>query len=89
MSVLVVVDHDGRKLKPGVANTVTAATKMGGEIVALVAGQQCAEAARRCLRQANLEKDPVWRKRFLQHAKNHQALARLANLLAKKSQPKT
>jgi hypothetical protein len=51
--------------------------------------KECADAARKYLRQANREQDPVWRKRFLRHAQNHQALARLANLLAKKSQPKT
>src|SRR5262245_3504230 len=56
MSVLVVVDHDGKKLKPGVANTVTAATKMGVEITALVAGQQCAEAAEAAAKLAGVKK---------------------------------
>jgi flavin-dependent dehydrogenase len=51
--------------------------------------QECAEAARKYLRQANREQDPAWKKRFLRHAQNHRALARLANLLEKKSHKKT
>ena len=45
MSVLVIADHDGKKLKPGVVNTVTGAAKMGGDVTMLVVGHQCAEAA--------------------------------------------
>jgi hypothetical protein len=50
--------------------------------------QECAEAARKYIQAANREQDPVWKKRFLQHAQNHQALARVADQLAKKSVPK-
>ncbi len=46
MTILVVGEHDNGKLKPAVLNTVTAATKIGGEIHVLVAGSQCAEVAK-------------------------------------------
>ncbi|MBI4195078.1 MAG: electron transfer flavoprotein subunit alpha/FixB family protein [Betaproteobacteria bacterium] len=45
MSVLVVVEHDGKALKPGTANTIAAAARMGGDIHALIAGHQCGAAA--------------------------------------------
>jgi electron transfer flavoprotein alpha subunit len=45
MSVLVIAEHDGKHLKPGVTNTIAAAGKMGGDITVLVAGHQCKEAA--------------------------------------------
>jgi electron transfer flavoprotein alpha subunit len=45
MAVLVIAEHDGTQLKSGVTNTVTAATKMGGEVTMLLAGKQCAQAA--------------------------------------------
>src|SRR3972149_2041280 len=45
MSILVIAEHDNKHLKPSVANTVAAATKLGGEISVLVAGSECGEAA--------------------------------------------
>jgi len=45
MSVLVIAEHDGKQLKTGVANAITAAGRMGGDITVLVAGHQCREAA--------------------------------------------
>jgi electron transfer flavoprotein alpha subunit len=56
MAVLVIVEHDGKALKSGVANTVTAATKIGGDVVALVAGNQCAEAAQAAAKLAGVKK---------------------------------
>jgi electron transfer flavoprotein alpha subunit len=56
MTVLVIAEHDGKALKPGVANTVTAATKIGGDVVALVAGNQCAEAAQAIAKLAGVNK---------------------------------
>jgi electron transfer flavoprotein alpha subunit len=44
MAILVIAEHDGKQLKPGTANTITAATKLGGDVTVLVAGHQCAEA---------------------------------------------
>ena len=44
MAVLVIAEHDGKLLKPGTANTITAATKLGGDVTVLIAGHQCAEA---------------------------------------------
>src|SRR5258706_15676941 len=46
MAILVIAEHDNHALKSGVANTVAAAQKLGGEIHVLVAGQGCAAAAR-------------------------------------------
>ena len=45
MAVLVIAEHDGQRLKPGVTNTITAAGKMGGDLTVLIAGHQCAAAA--------------------------------------------
>src|SRR5689334_22273232 len=44
MAVLVIAEHDGKQLKPGTTNTITAAGKMGGDVTVLAAGQGCAEA---------------------------------------------
>jgi len=45
MSVLVLADHDGQQLKPGVTNAIAAALKIGGDVHVLVAGSGCAAAA--------------------------------------------
>ncbi len=45
MAILVVAEHDNRQLKTGVANTIAAAGKIGGDVSVLVAGKGCAEAA--------------------------------------------
>jgi electron transfer flavoprotein alpha subunit len=45
MTILVVAEHDGARLKPGFLNTITAARKIGGDIVVLIAGHQAAQAA--------------------------------------------
>ena len=44
MAVLVMAEHDGKQLKPGTANTITAAGKLGGDVTVLIAGHQCADA---------------------------------------------
>jgi len=49
--------------------------------------KECAEAARKYLRQAAKEQDPYWKERFLRHARNHAALARLAHSIAEKGKP--
>jgi electron transfer flavoprotein alpha subunit len=56
MAVLVVAEHDGKQLKPGTANAVTAAAKMGGDVTVLVAGHQCAEAAPAAAKLAGVKK---------------------------------
>ncbi|MBI2296205.1 MAG: electron transfer flavoprotein subunit alpha/FixB family protein [Betaproteobacteria bacterium] len=56
MSVLVIAEHDGRRLKPGTANAVTGAAKMGGDIIMLVAGHQCAAAAQAAAKVAGVKK---------------------------------
>ena len=45
MAILVIAEHDNAALKAATLNTVTAATKLGGEIHVLVAGSGCAAAA--------------------------------------------
>jgi electron transfer flavoprotein alpha subunit len=56
MAVLVVAEHDGKLLKPGTANAVTAAAKMGGDLAVLVAGHQCADAAQAAAKLAGVKK---------------------------------
>jgi electron transfer flavoprotein alpha subunit len=56
MSVLVIAEHDGKQLKSGTANAVTAATKMGGDITVLVAGHQCGDAAKAAAKLAGIRK---------------------------------
>ncbi|HLX24542.1 MAG TPA: electron transfer flavoprotein subunit alpha/FixB family protein, partial [Usitatibacter sp.] len=45
MASLVIAEHDNTHVRGGTANAVTAATKMGGEVHVLVAGQGAAAAA--------------------------------------------
>ncbi|XP_065836655.1 electron transfer flavoprotein subunit alpha, mitochondrial-like isoform X1 [Oscarella lobularis] len=45
-STLVVVEHTNERLVPVTLNAVTAAKQLGGETIALVAGTECASAAR-------------------------------------------
>lgn len=45
MSILVIAEHDNATLKAATLNTVTAASKIGGDVVVLVAGSNCAAAA--------------------------------------------
>ncbi|HWI15163.1 MAG TPA: electron transfer flavoprotein subunit alpha/FixB family protein, partial [Burkholderiales bacterium] len=56
MAVLVIADHDGKQLKPGVTNTITAASKMGDPVVVLVAGDSCAAAAEAASKVAGVSK---------------------------------
>ena len=56
MAVLVIAEHDGKQLKPGTANAVTAAGKMGGDITVLVAGHQCGAAAQAAGKLAGVKK---------------------------------
>jgi len=46
MPVLIVAEHDNNSVKPAVLNTVTAASKIGGDVHVLIAGHQCAGAAK-------------------------------------------
>jgi electron transfer flavoprotein alpha subunit len=45
MACLVIAEHDNVSLKPSTLNTVAAATKIGGDVHVLVAGQGCGAAA--------------------------------------------
>ncbi len=46
MAILVIAEHDNSAIKPALLNTVAAAQKIGGDIDILVAGHQCAGAAK-------------------------------------------
>ncbi len=56
MTALVIAEHDNARLKPGTANAVTAAAKMGGEVHVLVAGQGCGPAAAEAAKLAGVAK---------------------------------
>ena len=45
MSILVVAEHEGSRIKDATLNTVAAGVAIGGEIHLLVAGENCGEAA--------------------------------------------
>jgi electron transfer flavoprotein alpha subunit len=45
MTILVIAEHDHQSLKAATLNTVTAASKIGGDIHVLVAGTNCSAAA--------------------------------------------
>ena len=45
MAILVYAEHDNKELKKATLNTVTAASKIGGDIVVLVAGLGCEAVA--------------------------------------------
>ena len=55
MAVLVIAEHDGKALKPGNTNTITAAAKLG-DVTALVVGKGCAEAAQAVAKVAGVKK---------------------------------
>ncbi len=56
MAVLLIADHDGKQLKSGVTNAITAAGKMGSPVVVLVAGDACAAAAEAASKVAGVSK---------------------------------
>ncbi|NKB76646.1 MAG: electron transfer flavoprotein subunit alpha/FixB family protein [Gammaproteobacteria bacterium] len=43
MSILVIAEHDNSQLSPATLNTVTAASKVGGDVHVLVAGEGCGD----------------------------------------------
>ncbi len=45
MSVLVIAEHNNQALNPATFNTITAATKLGGDVEVLVAGHNCKAVA--------------------------------------------
>ena len=54
--VLVLAEHDGKALRKATLNTVAAAQKIGGEIHVLVAGHDCAAAAKAAAQIAGVAK---------------------------------
>jgi electron transfer flavoprotein alpha subunit len=56
MTALVIAEHDGKDLKGGTANAVTAAAKMGGDVHVLVAGSNAVGAAQVAAKLAGVSK---------------------------------
>lgn len=56
MSILVIAEHDNATLKGATLNTVTAASKIGGDVVVLVAGSNCGAAAEAAAKIAGVSK---------------------------------
>lgn len=56
MSILVIAEHDNATLKSATLNTVTAASKIGGDVVVLVAGSNCGGAAEAAAKVAGVSK---------------------------------
>ena len=56
MTILVLAEHDAGALKPATLNTVAAATKIGGEVHVLVAGEAIADVSAACAKIAGVAK---------------------------------
>lgn len=56
MAILVYAEHDNNELKKATLNTVTAASKMGGDVVVLVAGAGCQGVAEQASKIAGVSK---------------------------------
>ena len=56
MTALVIAEHDNQTLKPSTLNAVTAAAACGGDVHVLVAGRDCAGAARAAAQVAGVAK---------------------------------
>jgi electron transfer flavoprotein alpha subunit len=56
MSVLVIAEHDGKALKPGVTNTITAAAEIDPDVHVLVAGKEGGAAAQAAAKVAGVKK---------------------------------
>ncbi len=56
MTILVLAEHDNASLKSATRNTVTAATKIGGDVHVLVAGANCDAAAQEAAKIAGVSK---------------------------------
>lgn len=56
MAILVYAEHDNKELKKATLNTVTAASKIGGDIVVLVAGFGCEAVAEQAAKVAGVSK---------------------------------
>nr|WP_313092104.1 FAD-binding protein [Moraxella sp. CTOTU48268] len=56
MAILVYAEHDNKEMKKATLNTVTAASKIGGDIVVLVAGLGCEAVAEQAAKVAGVSK---------------------------------
>jgi len=56
MAALVIAEHDNQTLKAGTLNAITAATRCGGDVVVLIAGNGCSAAAQAAAAVAGVNK---------------------------------
>ncbi|WP_313951953.1 electron transfer flavoprotein subunit alpha/FixB family protein [Accumulibacter sp.] len=56
MAILLIAEHDNASIKAATLNTLTAATKIGGDIHLLIAGSACAAAAEAAAKLAGVSK---------------------------------
>jgi len=56
MAILVIAEHDNASLKGATLNTITAASKIGGDVEVLVAGSGCAAVADAAAKVAGVSK---------------------------------
>lgn len=56
MAILVYAEHDNKELKKATLNTITAASKIGGDVVVLVAGSGCEAVAEQTAKVAGVSK---------------------------------
>jgi electron transfer flavoprotein alpha subunit len=56
MAILVIAEHDNQAIRPSTLNTVAAASKLGGDVVVLVAGSGCEPAAKAATAIAGVKK---------------------------------
>ena len=66
MSILVVAEHDNNEIKGSTLNTVTAASKIGGDVSVLVAGSESSSAAEQASKIAGISSvihvdDPIYK----------------------------
>ncbi|MGR7920230.1 electron transfer flavoprotein subunit alpha/FixB family protein [Zobellella denitrificans] len=78
MAILIVAEHDNRILKAATLNTVAAARQLGGELIVLVAGQDCRAVAEAAARVEGVAR--VWLADHAAYA--HQLAENLAPLVA-------
>ena len=56
MAILVIAEHDNTSIKAATLNAVTAATRIGGDVHLLVAGDACKAAAESAAKLAGVSK---------------------------------
>src|SRR4051812_23311600 len=82
MAVLVIAEHDNAGLKPATLNTISAATKIGGDVAVLVAGHNAKAAADAAAKVAGVTKVLLADHETLAHALPENLAALIVKLAA-------